>query len=279
MSPDYTLAHGTHATPAQGRCAMEWVSYLAGEPHSDHPRCVSPVLRAFCTMLNDALEDGPRQRLRPYLARTIGTAGDGLDEARSWIALDWLVRSYAPAWLAAAQLHRAAERLATLPSVVDVCDLQAALAALAYARHEARGAWSAQLGSAKLFAWAPWTGGRAAAREAAWNSTGAPAWAAARVAVLQLQADRTGASAQEICGYVAALLVREQRHGTGAGRAGGRGAKLVALAHTTEQLQQSALGLLDRMLPAAPSLAMTDSVPQCSTAVSAQVAVLAQEPL
>jgi hypothetical protein len=82
MSTDYMLAYGTHAKPDDGRCAMEWVSYLAGEPHSDQPACVSPVLRAFCTTLNDHLEDGPRQRLRPYLVRTIGTADDGLDEAR-----------------------------------------------------------------------------------------------------------------------------------------------------------------------------------------------------
>ena len=37
MSIDYTLAYGTHATPEEGRCAMEWVSYLAGGPHSDNP--------------------------------------------------------------------------------------------------------------------------------------------------------------------------------------------------------------------------------------------------
>ena len=76
MSSDYTLAYGTHATPDEGRCAMEWVSYIAGEPHSDEPACVSPAVRAFCTTFNDSLEDGPRQRLRPYLARTIGTASD-----------------------------------------------------------------------------------------------------------------------------------------------------------------------------------------------------------
>ena len=49
MGTDYTLAYGTH--PARGgRCAMEWVSHLAGEAHSDQPACVSPVLRAFCTI-------------------------------------------------------------------------------------------------------------------------------------------------------------------------------------------------------------------------------------
>ena len=104
MSHDFTLSYGTHATPAEGRCAMEWVSYLAGEPHSDDPACVSPVLRAYCTTLNDSLEDAPRQRLRPYLARTIGTTDDGLDDARSWMAMDWLIRTYAPTWLAVAGL-------------------------------------------------------------------------------------------------------------------------------------------------------------------------------
>jgi hypothetical protein len=54
MGTDYTLAYGTHQTPDEGRCAMEWVSHLAGEPHSDAPACVSPVLRAHCTSLNRA---------------------------------------------------------------------------------------------------------------------------------------------------------------------------------------------------------------------------------
>ena len=246
MSPDYTLAYGTHATPAQGRCAMEWVSHLAGEPHSDQPRCVSPVLRAFCMTLNDTMPDGPRQRLRPYLARTIGTDGDGLDDARSWIALDWLIRTFAPTWLTAARLHAPAQRLAALPAVVDVCDLRRAVAALVRARHDARSAWSATLGEARVAAWAPWVAGRAAAREAAWSASGAPAWAAVRTAVGEMSADRARAGAREIGGYAAAMLVRATRAEIG------RPAQPVALACTIDQLQRSALALLDRMLPTAP---------------------------
>ena len=245
MSSDYTLAYGTHATPAQGRCAMEWVSHLAGEPHSDQPRCVSPVLRAFCMTLNDALADGPRQRLRPYLARTIGTAEDGLDDARSWIALDWLVRTYAPTWLAAARLDAPAQSLAALPAVLDACDLRAAIAALARARHAARSAWSAALGGARLVAWAPWVAGRAAARDAAWSSAGAPAWAAARVAVGHTSADRARSAAREIGGHAAAMLVRAAQPQAD------RTTEHFALAGTIEQLQQAALVLLDRMLPPA----------------------------
>ena len=40
-----------------------------------------------------------RQRLRPYLGRMIGTAGDGVDDARAWRCADWLVRTGAPALL------------------------------------------------------------------------------------------------------------------------------------------------------------------------------------
>ena len=106
MRSEYWLAHGPHATPEDGRCAMEWVSYLAGEPHSDQPACVSPALRAFCVAFNDGLDKNARQRLRPYLARTIGTTHDGLDEERSWMAMDWLIRVYAPAWLELAGVSR-----------------------------------------------------------------------------------------------------------------------------------------------------------------------------
>ena len=201
MSADYTLAYGTHATPDDGRCAMEWVSYLAGERHSDQPACVSPVLRAFCTTLNDNLEDGPRQRLRPYLTRTIGTADDGLDEARSWMAMDWLVRTYVPRWLTIAG---AALLLQELPTIVDVPELRSALVALGLARRDTRGAWSAALGAARPAAWTPWAAGRAAAREAAWASAGAAAWAAARLEVGDITGDRVRAVAREIAGDAAA---------------------------------------------------------------------------
>ena len=63
-------------------------------------------MRAFCTTLNDSLDDDPRQKLRPNLARTIGTAEDRLDEERSWMAMDWLIRTYTPTWLTVAGLTR-----------------------------------------------------------------------------------------------------------------------------------------------------------------------------
>ncbi len=250
MAIDYTLAYGTHATPDEGRCAMEWVSYLAGEPHSDEPACVSPVLRAFCMTLNDTLDHGPRQRLRPYLARTIGTAGDGLDDARSWMAMDWLIRTYAPAWLDASALSESARRLEALRPITDSVALLPALEALVVARRDARGAWAAARAGARTATWAPWSAGRAAAREAAWASAGAAAWAAARVAVGDIAGDRARAIVREIAGDAAATVARDAR--TAGGRAAARDAARAALAPTLATLRKSAFALLHQMLPTVP---------------------------
>lgn len=150
-----TLARGTHTHPSQRRRTMEWVSHLAGDPNSNEPGCVSPVLRAFCTTLNNAMEDEPRQRLLPYLERTIGTADDGLDETRSWMALDWLIRVYAPTWLDAAGLPHSAARLTLLSPVLSMPDLKLAIVALARTRRDSRAAWAATLGAARAVAWVP----------------------------------------------------------------------------------------------------------------------------
>jgi hypothetical protein len=246
----HALARETHTHPSQGRSAMERVSYLTGEPHSNEPDRVSPVLRAFCRTLNDAMDDEPRQRLLPYLARTIGTADDGLDETRSWMALDWLIRVYAPTWLDAAGLPHSATRLTTLSPVIGMPALKIAIVALGRTRRESRAAWAAVLGAAHAFAWVPQAAGRGAALEVAWSSTGRPAWAAALIGVRKLACDRATAISDEIAGDTAAILIRRAR--TDAPRAAARAAAQTALGPTIHELQQSALGLLDRMLPGRP---------------------------
>jgi len=247
MSGDYALAYGTHATPEEGRCAMEWVSLLAGEPHGDEPTCVSPVVRAFCISLNDSLDDEPRQLLRPYLTRTIGTADDGLDEKRAWMAMDWMIRDYAPAWISAAGLPGLSETLEQLDPIMSPADLPQALRALSSARRQTRDAWTAGMGPARLASWAPWTAGRAAAREAAWRSAGAAAWAAARLGIGDMDGDRARALVRETAGDAAALIARPARFS--AGRAAARAAAREALAPTLHRLERSAFSLLDRLLP------------------------------
>jgi hypothetical protein len=248
MSTDYALAYGTHTTAADGRCAMEWVCYLAGEPHSDEPVCVSPVLRAFCISLNDFLEDAPRQRLRPYLARTIGTADDGLDGVRSWMAMDWLIREYTSTWLAVAGLDDAASRLEALPAILDGSDLREALVTLDAARHAARDAWATAVDRSRLAARAmSWKAGSSVARTAAWSSAGAAAWAAARVAVGDIAGDRARACARSAAGDSAAVAARALRKDTE--RAAANSAARAALAPTLRALEDSSFALLHRMLP------------------------------
>ncbi len=250
MSTDYTLSYGTHATPEDGRCAMEWVSYLAGEPHSDEPACVGPVLRAFCIGLNDTFDDTSRQRLRPYLTRTIGTADDGLDEARSWMAMDWLVRVYAPAWLGLARRTEAARLLTSLPPVLDVAVLQASLRPLELARHDASGALAVSRGTGRGAARVlPRAAGRSAARELAWSSAAAAVWAAARLSLGDIAGDRARAAARAAAGDAAVVAAREEARASGE-RAAPKEAARSALAPTANALQDSALALLDRMLPA-----------------------------
>jgi hypothetical protein len=124
---DYALSRGRHAAPDRGRCAMEWVAELTGEPHTDRPRATSDVAAEYVRHFNDVLADGPRQRLRPYLARMIGTADDDLDELRAWACALRLARQCLPVALDAAGLE---------PRLAD--DVSAARVAAGEARAAAR---------------------------------------------------------------------------------------------------------------------------------------------
>ncbi len=172
------LSYGSHPEPfdAEGKptlCAQEFAAYLAGEAHSDQPECVSPVLNKFMVNWNDSLDDETRQRLRPYIVRTLGTAGDEQDEARSYMALDWLIRVHTPAFLAAAGLTDEADKLRGLAAIEGI---EQALAAGPEVKATRAAAGSAAGAAA-------WDAAGDAARAAAWDAAGDAARAAARAAV------------------------------------------------------------------------------------------------
>ncbi len=210
---DYFLSSGSHDSAADGRCAMEWVAYIAGEKHSDSPVCVSPVLREFGIALNDHWDDEQRQKLRPYLARCIGTAGDGRDEERGWLAMDWLLREFLPSFLELVpSLQDHAAKIRAHPPVLAVADLNHCMNLVNAAREDSRPAWAAAGAAAAAAAWAAaWAAAGAAAGDAAgdaaWDAAAAAAWAAAWAAAGD------------------------------------------ALEPTVKRLQASALDLFDRMLP------------------------------
>ena len=73
------LGRGKHASPNDGVCVMELSSMLAGEPFSDRPRSVCPVIASLMRILNDTVDDDRRQNLYRYAAAAVGTrASDGV---------------------------------------------------------------------------------------------------------------------------------------------------------------------------------------------------------
>jgi len=187
-----TLRHGAHPTRDDGMCALEAVAWLAGEPHSDHPQCVCPVVAAFGRAWNDALpSDDDRDRLlKPLLPAMIGTASTTeVQDRRAFMAADWAVRVFTPTWLRRAGLTADADDLAGLPelSTVELCE--AAMPAISRARQHADAARAAA-GSA--------------ARDAARAAAGAAAGSAARDAA----GAAAGFAARAAAGYAAGFAAR-----------------------------------------------------------------------
>jgi hypothetical protein len=71
------LERGGHASPDRGMCVMELASVLAGEPFSDHPRAVCPVIASLLRTYNDRVDGERRQRLIPLAAEVVGTRASG----------------------------------------------------------------------------------------------------------------------------------------------------------------------------------------------------------
>ncbi len=134
---EITLARGNHAGPEKGGCLLEWAALFADEAWSDHPDSVSPVIGAFGRRWNDDLDDDDRQRLLRFIPKperygpvedggwgsgpliTGTNTGAADDERRAWMATDWMVRTYLPAWLRLAKLEDQAVAVESLPELVD----------------------------------------------------------------------------------------------------------------------------------------------------------------
>jgi hypothetical protein len=84
------LSQGKHRDPDHGACVMELASMLAGEPFSDRPRCVDPVIAGFLRTYNDGIDDRRRQDLYPLAAEVVGTrAVAGVQAERARMCLGW----------------------------------------------------------------------------------------------------------------------------------------------------------------------------------------------
>jgi hypothetical protein len=214
-----TLTRGAHKTRADGVCLLEAAAWFADKPHTDQPACVSPVLAAYGRSLNDVLPDDSRQLLVPFVPLMPGTAGDGLDEARGYLALDWLLRVNTPAWLDLAGLTDEARALRDLSRITDLAATQAA-------------------GPVVLTAPVKAAAARAAAWDAAWAAAGAAAWAAARDAARAAAVAAAGDAAGAAAGDAA----------WDAARAAARDAARDVLAPVMARLQDSAIALYGALI-------------------------------
>ncbi len=250
------LAHGPHAEPCGSSfagCVLEAASWVAGEPWSDHPAGVSPVIAAFLRCWNDALPDTDRVDLLPHVAGIIGSRSSADTEThRAMLALDWLVRTHTTAWLA--RVPSLADRTARLRAMPPLDSETAgmalreivSIASVATATADAAVLEATELAQRRATpAEAPWAGrsvGRATAGGPSSMAANASAGSAARSATFQrlgdspamATADAAWAGAQQAARYVAATAPF--------------GEVTRRLAPTVLELQVSAHGLLDRMI-------------------------------
>src|SRR5690606_6413189 len=176
---------GAHEEGSGTMCVMEAVAWVAREPWSDHPQCACPVIGEFMRSWNDPLPDAERNELLiPLIPRLVGTRGSkGLEERRSLMAADWLVRTHAPAWLRLAGLTTQAEALSSLPEITSMDQVPSIRPAIDAVRADADAAWDAAKAAAGGAAWGAvwggvWGAAGAAAWDAAWEAAGDGRWAA-----------------------------------------------------------------------------------------------------
>jgi hypothetical protein len=98
----FKFGAGSHETREQGMCIMEAVAYVAGEAHTDHPKCACPVISALLRSWNDALPfDEDRQRLLGgFVFRLVGTkATEDIEEKRRMMSARWFITVFTPSML------------------------------------------------------------------------------------------------------------------------------------------------------------------------------------
>ena len=214
-------------------CIMEAVAFVAGEQWSYHPACASEVIGAFLRTWSDALDDETRDRLlRPLVPRLIGTAGDeAIENRRATMAIDWLVRVHASAWLRFAGLTVYADVLSALPEITDFATCPSLMLTLHAAEKDADAARDTAEDAA-----------RNAAMDAAWDAARAAVWAVARNAAWVAAGNAARAAA-----WVAAAVENAAMAAAGTASWVSAGDDLKEIVAT---LRSSALDLIDRMIGA-----------------------------
>ena len=146
----FKFGKGKHARREDGLCVNEAAAWLAGEEHSDHPRCLCPVIAPLSIWVNDSCEDDLRNELlRDLPWRLVGTkATPEIEQQRGFMAADWAVRFVCPIMLRRGGLEAEAVKLESLP-VVDSANAARAARAAARATRATRATRAAAYASAR----------------------------------------------------------------------------------------------------------------------------------
>lgn len=123
-----TLSRGSHAQGSGFACIMEYVSVLAGETFSDHPKCTNPYVAACAREINDHMQDEDRHLLVPLIGRLLEAhvrRGDKYTEAEvSEYLIGWSISMFRTDLRATNLLHsqRPAQRVEYLSMLLDEFD-------------------------------------------------------------------------------------------------------------------------------------------------------------
>lgn len=243
---------------------------------SDAPRSLCPVIAGFMRGWCDGLaNDADRDRLlKPLIPRAVGTRNTAaVEETRRLLALDWMIRVYAPAWLdLVEELRWCSTGLRELKPIVDTPTAVAAGKKAHMAMLEAGpvssrywGGVGALLGEAYISAGEEGAGRSilaasvAAAGKAAWDvnrKLGADAWAAAGAVARAAAAGEVAAAVWAVLGpdarprprWEPAVLASPQTWDAAKAAAGT--AVQAMLEPVTRRLQDSAFDLVGSMCQA-----------------------------
>jgi hypothetical protein len=163
-------------------------------------RSVSGVLATYAAIIGRVLDGDRHQELQSLTPLIRGTADDGFDEARSKAALDWLIRTWTPAWADLGETATEARQLRELDQIVDLATAERAGEVVRAAHRKAR-----RIGDD---AWNTYGGAiNAANYDAVWSRSGGAlgfaAWRAIRVRQDDLAWAAGGDAALYAAGYAA----------------------------------------------------------------------------
>lgn len=114
------LSKGKHTDPEDGACVMELASMLAGEPFTDHPASVCPVIGSFLRSYNDSIDAERRQALYEYASKVVGSRGSArTQQARAARLAEWAeeMQRSRRTWFVARSPLRAVNRLRRRPPI------------------------------------------------------------------------------------------------------------------------------------------------------------------